>query len=340
MLALVLYAALAGGPCNYITKCASMPCNCTGPTGTVRLALPPQIHVLAGGTVTLYGDALVLSTTPTSIDFLVTGPTVSAADTTSFTLDAPGVDTQLTLFARLDAETAPAASTVIPVVASGSSLTVLVVGDSWTATGTWLDDLVTLAGINYTWVGTQTDAYGNDHEGWSGKGWTWMATHSASPMTSATNTIDIDAYLTALGVVPDVVIWELGINDAFFADVGDIDAGIDTALDDADDLITAWMASAPSVTHAVLTLAAGNELQAAFELNYDPPYDQRTDWRAKQHRYNEMLTDRYCGTSVEIVAMGQQVDPATGYPVNNAIHPDASGYAQVAAAVWEWLAAQ
>ena len=105
------------------------------------------------------------------------------------------------------------------------SIKAMYIGDSNTASGTYVDELVSLfasdsGGSTLTTVGTLTTSGGNKHEGRGG--WTTDKYLTTASYNSATNAFwngsafDFTYYMTNTGVArPDFVITQLGTNDAF-----------------------------------------------------------------------------------------------------------------------------
>jgi len=163
------------------------------------------------------------------------------------------------------------------------------------------------------------------HEGYSGQTWQWFAGNAASPLTDGSGNIDIAAYITAIGDTPDVVIWQLGINDCYAGGTTGQVAAIAARLAEADVLIAAFAAAAPGVIQAIVPVIPGS---TALETALGDRY----------YRWAQTYIEHWAGdgSDVWIVPSGLCIDRVNNYA--DAIHPAAAGYAQLAACVYAWLA--
>lgn len=251
------------------------------------------------------------------------------------------------------------------------SLRLLVVGDSLTAATLYPNDMAKLLGgpgnPKWTMLGTSkppSAGPGVAHEGYGG--WKWIdflskfdpnppATTPGTPPRKTTSPfvfrdqagkgrLDIARYFreSCDNQPPDVVTFLLGINDCFGANPEDrklMDAKIDEVLDNAEKLLAEFRKAAPRAVFAVGLTTPPNSRQAAFEANYKDRYT-RWGWKRIQHRLVQRMIERFTGREVEgihIVPTELNLDPINGYPANNGVHPNAAGYAQVAASFYCWL---
>ena len=267
------------------------------------------------------------------------------------------------------------AKTVL-VVASRSagadrSLRLHIIGDSLTHMTLYPNEIARLLGEpgnpKWTMLGSHKPAAaksGVAHEGYGG--WTWasfltkfdakpagvtagpLAPKSTSPFIFADETgkgvFDLPRYYreSCDNQPPDVVTFLLGINDCFGAKPDDPAAmlkQIDAALDNADKLLAAFHQAAPHAALAVGLTAAPNARESGFEANYKGKY-HRWGWKRIQHRLVQRMIARFGGRErdgIYLVPVELNIDPIDGYPVNNGVHPNASGYTQIGASYYSWI---
>lgn len=140
---------------------------------------------------------------------------------------------------------------------------------------------------------------------------------------------------------PDVVTFLLGINDCFGADPNNPDAKINEVLDNADKLLAAFHKAAPNARLAVGLTTPPNARQEGFTANYKDKYP-RWGWKRIQHRLVQLMLKRLSGREKEgifIVPTELNLDPVDGYPNNNGVHPNPTGYAQIGASFYSWMKA-
>lgn len=249
---------------------------------------------------------------------------------------------------------------------SDRELRLLIVGDSLTHGTIYPNELAKLLSASgnprWTMLGTHrppSAAVGVAHEGYGG--WTWEAFASrfadnpnlekklrSSPFVFPDETgkpqLNPARYFdeNAGGKPPDVVFFLLGINDCFAAPADDpekLDQRIDIVLKHAETLLTAIRRDAPRADLAVGLTTPPNALQAAFTANYQDKYP-RWGWKRIQHRLVEREIKQFSGREREgvfLVPCELTVDPVDGYPPNNAVHPNPTGYRQIAESVYAWL---
>jgi len=146
------------------------------------------------------------------------------------------------------------------------------------------------------------------------------------------------------GRAPDVVTFLLGINDCFGANPDDpvaMDAKLNAVLDEADQLLAAFHKAAPEAALAVGLTTPPNARESGFEANYKGRY-HRWGWKRIQHRLVQRMLARLGGREAEgiyLVPTQVNLDPVDGYPVDNGVHPNAAGYAQIGASFHAWLRA-
>lgn len=248
----------------------------------------------------------------------------------------------------------------------------LIVGDSLTHATLYPNEIARLlnGSGNPQWqmLGTHRPSNalpGVAHEGYGG--WTWKrfasmyepqpdGTHRkrSSPFVFLNDDgqpeLDVTRYFhkNSNGTTPDFIFFLLGINDCFSADPDDgasIDSRIDMMFDSASTVLASFRQAAPHATLAVCVTTPPNSREAAFEANYQGRY-HRWGWKRIQHRLVERLLDRFeksnsdpaaSGPDTFVVPTHLNLDPVDGYPENNGVHPNASGYRQIAASIYAWL---
>lgn len=253
-----------------------------------------------------------------------------------------------------------------------SEVCMLIVGDSLTHATAYPNELAQLltepGNPKWSMLGThrpRNASEGVRHEGYGG--WTWQrfvtkyepnpdGTHRkrSSPFvfldSAGKPRLDLPQYFAKStdGKRPDVVFFLLGINDCFSADpdeLSSIDARIDTMLTHADTLLTAFRKAAPQTDLAICVTTPPNARESGFEANYKGRY-HRWGWKRIQHRLVERLqkhfvtrprqSDPEAGRTY-LVPTHLNLDPIDGYPQNNGVHPNATGYRQIGTSLYCWL---
>ena len=149
------------------------------------------------------------------------------------------------------------------------------------------------------------------------------------------------------GQRPDIVFFLLGINDCFGANPDDhaaIDARIDVMLGHAEKLLEAFHKASPETHLAICMTTPPNVREAAFQANYKGRY-HRWGWKRIQHRLVERLPTHFgeragehkVGKRLHLVPTHLYLDPVDGYPENNGVHPNTTGYGQIGASLYCWL---
>lgn len=258
---------------------------------------------------------------------------------------------------------------------SDRALRLLIVGDSLTAATLYPNEIARLLDgpKNPKWkmLGTAPASArgggpGVAHEGYGG--WRWStflsewdsqpAGASAGPLARRKSSPFLFADANNKGVLdlpryfkehcdnqpPDVVTFLLGINDCFGANPDDpaaMDRTIHAALDNADKLLAAFHKAAPRAALAVGLTTPPNARESGFEANYKGRY-HRWGWKRIQHRLVQCMIERLGRRTQEnifLVPTELNLDPVAGYPENNGVHPNATGYAQIGASFYAWLKA-
>ena len=141
---------------------------------------------------------------------------------------------------------------------------------------------------------------------------------------------------------PQVVIFELGINDCFGANaesLATIDKTIDSVFAHAEKLLAAFHEAAPQARLGICVTTPGNSRPAAFVANYGERYP-RTGWEKIQQQLVHRQLQQYQGREDEnifVIPTHLHLDTTAGYPENNSVHPNTTGYHQMAASIYAWL---
>ena len=342
----------------------------------LELTLPSAAYACQGVPFSLWFDNLVLTPTPERYRFEVDAPFGTSTDRGwSFTPQAAHVGAhplRIRVFDAAQNAIASAATTLFVTAAdagAGQKLRLLLVGDSLTHASLYPNEIARLLSLpdNPRWqmLGTHRPSAAADgvaHEGYGG--WKWndfltkfapakpgvtagpLARKSTSPFVFAnpdgvTGHLDLPRYFREHcgGRPPDVVTFLLGINDCFGADPERPDARIDEVLDHAEKLLAAFRQAAPDAALAIGLTPPPNSRQAAFTANYQDKYT-RWGWKRIQHRLVQRLLERFAPHEHQglfLVPTHLGLDPVDGFPPNNGVHPNATGYAQIGASFYAWL---
>ncbi len=261
---------------------------------------------------------------------------------------------------------------VVPRTAgAGRPLRLLMVGDSLTNATHYPNELARLlttpGNPAWTMLGSHRPAAaapGVAHEGYGG--WTWksflslytpaeeksaagpLARKRTSPFifpdAAGRPQLDIARYVREAGggKPPDVVTFLLGINDCFSANPEDpaaVERSITAALDHAEKLLAAFRAACPEAALAIGLTTPPNARESGFEASYKGKY-RRWGWKRIQHRLVQRMIAQFggrAGQGVHLVPTQVNLDPFEGYPENNGVHPNVSGYRQIGASLYAWL---
>ena len=255
------------------------------------------------------------------------------------------------------------------------TLRLLIVGDSLTAATAYPNEIARLLSEpqNPEWkmsgaalASSRGGKTGVAHEGYGG--WKWadfltkfdpkpagvtagpLARKSTSPFIFADangkGVFDLNRYFKEHcdGQPPDVVTFLLGINDCFGASPDDLiamDKTINAVLDNADKLLAEFHKAAPNAVLAVGLTTPPNARESGFEANYKGKY-HRWGWKRIQHQLVQKMMGRLSNREKEgihLVPTELNVDPVDGYPDNNGVHPNTTGYNQIGASFYSWMKA-
>jgi lysophospholipase L1-like esterase len=267
------------------------------------------------------------------------------------------------------------AATMVRVVprdaGKGREMALLIIGDSLTAATHYSNEIGRLLSEpenpQWTMLGTALPRTGKTrvaHEGYGG--WTWGSfnTHygaeewvmkdgrkrkDQSPFLfvgqpGGSPKLDIARYIRekANGREPDYVTFLLGVNDCFHADPEDpaaVEAKFVAMTEQAEILLAAFREALPNADLGVCLTPPPNARDAAFVANYKDKYT-RKGWRSIQYRLVERQLQHFGGREKEhifVVPTSLDLDPVTGYPEDNGVHPNESGYQRIGASIYAWL---
>ena len=337
---------------------------------SLRLTVPGEFSAVPGNEMSIYFDNIVLTETPEAYRFDVTcaiGQTEERRWTVTPTAEDVGVHELSIHVSDSDGKRLANASTKLQVVAANAGaereIRLLIVGDSLTHATQYPNEIARLlsepANPRWQMLGTHKPKQAADgvaHEGYGG--WTWQrfvsqyepnpdGTHRkrSSPFVYLTDDgkpgLDFERYLQEEcdNQRPDFVIFMLGINDCFGASPDDPDARISAVFEQADVLLTAFRQAAPEAEFGICLTTPPNSRAAAFEANYKGRFP-RWGWRRIQHRLVQRQIERFTEkeqTKAFVIPTQLNLDSVDGYPANNGVHPNATGYQQIAASIYAWL---
>jgi lysophospholipase L1-like esterase len=234
--------------------------------------------------------------------------------------------------------------------APADTVNILIVGNSLTARGvypakvqSYLRDSV---GFPVKFLGTKK-SNGGIHEGYGGKTWKWFGHHGDSPFVFRTadndSILDFHRYFSeVVHAEPDIVVIFLGINDCFRADttsVAAIDQTIDKMLSEATFFLNKLIEYRPGLQIGICLTPPANDRTEAFRHNYGDKYT-RSGWKKIQRRLVERYITFFDGhfqSNCSLIPVEINIDTYTGYPDDNAVHPNVYGYHQIAASIFSWI---
>jgi hypothetical protein len=204
------------------------------------------------------------------------------------------------------------------------------IGDSLTAGETFPDVTASLE-PGKTFVGSKTTGAGTGHEGWGGYSAYNFVNTATNPFRQE-GSFDIPYYLGTIGN-PNIgwVVISLGINDVFPYDLSQVPQKASDAIVAINDMVVAFRASYPNARFVIGAPAMGSSSQAAWDASYAPPLNDIDLWLAKRAIMVDAMAS-YAWTCPHdgIYYLEYDVDRVTGYPANNALHPNTSGYTEMA----------
>lgn len=340
----------------------------------LRLTLPAVADSVVGAMIGVDFDNIVLTATPEAYRFVVDCPVGETREgrwsITPRESDVGEHPWRVTVWSNNEKVTEKSMKWRVYPANAGKrqDVTLLIVGDSLTHATIYPNDLAHRLSApgqpKWTMLGTHkpaSAAMGVAHEGYGG--WTWdrFVRHyepNPDPATRKHSSpfvflkdeqpqLDVTRYFTeaCAGKAPDYVIFLLGINDCFGAKPDDpaaMDEHIDRVFQSAGTLLAAFRKAAPQAELGVCLTTPPNARQAAFEANYQDRYT-RWGWKRIQHRLVERELQHFGGRENErvfVIPTQLNLNPVTGYPENNGVHPNVAGYQQIAATIHAWLTAR
>lgn len=339
----------------------------------VRLTLPPTAYSVVGAEIGVYFDNLILVDKPDGLRFEVKSNLgKSAADRWLVTPRVEDVGTHDWSVAVFEGDKKLAEKSmkfVVNAVPKNAprNFSLLLVGDSLTHATVYPNEVARRlkeGGDQWTLLGTHRPlnaAPGVAHEGYGGWRWDTFQTKFeampdpakrvfSSPFLFATDSkpvLDVPRYFREKceGRLPDFVVFKLGINDCFSANPEDpaiLDKHIDGIFASAEKLLAAFREAAPNCQFGICLTTGGNARDSGFEANYKGKYT-RWGWKRIQRRLVERQLQHFGQREkdrIDIIPTELNLDPVDGYPVDNAVHPNVTGYHQIAASIHAWLVAR
>jgi lysophospholipase L1-like esterase len=235
----------------------------------------------------------------------------------------------------------------------GKSLKFLIVGDSLTHANYYphrFQHLMAQSGNPaLTLIGTHRVHKDKDvvHEGYGG--WTWNCFVNRNEPGAKSHYRERSPFLYedgASGVkldvaryfrenspagLPDLVLFQVGINDVFYQDEA-------TILKAATTLVAAFREAAPKAALAIWLVQPVNDNDVAFEHTFQGKV-KRADIRARQHELLQAMVRTFGDRESEgiyTVPMHLGVDPIDDFPIADAVHPFI-GYNRLADHLYAWV---
>jgi lysophospholipase L1-like esterase len=329
---------------------------------SVEMSLPDKIYGLVGQELNIYYDN-IMNDKDTKYDFDVTCdigmqyekffrvlPTTAGNYPISIKVYDNGV------------EKFEITSTIIikgVTVGNGVTKSMLVIGDSTTASNTALTKLYEsfIADVmNLTLIGTKGVAP-IKHEGLSGWKASKFYTEAESPFVFS-GVFNFSQYMTTNALAtPDYVVINLGINDVFDANAGDIASKSETILTQYQGMIDSIKAYNANIKIGLCLTIPPNYSQDPFGKSY---FNGVTRWRCKKNNFEfvKALITRFKGKEglgIYLIPLNVNIDTKNNYAFENeqinarnttmvlvptahsGVHPAESGYWQIADTYWYWL---
>lgn len=343
--------------------------------GELQLTLPPVVYATPDVPMSIYHDNIVLTEKPESYRFEFRCPlgTSEARRWTVKPTDKEIGDHPVEITVKDQAgqiiERGWLTLHISPRQAGeGKSLRLLIVGDSLTHASIYSNEIAKMLALpgnpQWTMIGTHKPAGAMPevrHEGYGGWKWADFLTRfdpkpagvTAGPLAKKTTSpfiyadeaqkpvFDLPRYFreNSVNQPPDIVTFLLGINDCFAANPDSPDAKITEVLANAEKLIAEFREAAPKALLAIGLTTPPNARQAGFTANYKDKYP-RWGWKRIQHRLVQRMLEQFSGREAEnihLVPTELNLDPFDGYPVNNGVHPNPVGYAQIGHSFYSWM---
>lgn len=344
--------------------------------GDLQLTLPPVVYATPDVQMSIYHDNIVLTETPQDyrFEFACDVGKNEAQRWTVKPADRDVGDHPIAITVKdASGKVLEQGKTTLHVsprkAGDGKALRLLIIGDSLTNASAYPNEIARLLALGgnpkFTLLGTHkpTSAKpGVVHEGYGGWKWSDFLTKFTAPTPGVTagplarkatspfifpsadgktGVFDLNRYFKEHcdNQPPDIVTFLLGINDCFAADPNNPDAKIDEVLANADKLLAEFHKVAPKAILAVGLTTPPNSRQEGFTANYKDKYP-RWGWKRIQHRLVQRMLERLSNREkdgIHLVPTELNLDPVDGYPNNNGVHPNATGYAQIGASFYSWM---
>ena len=366
-----------------------------GARGEVKLLLPERIYAAHGVETNIYFENIVRVINPANYVFEVQSPfgrcdmkrwryVPSEQDPRSFKLTVRVIGDK-GVAAEQDVTVEVAARTA----GKDKKISMLIVGDSLTNASVYprqILDLCNRPGGNpelkligsHAGNGRLVKKGGVAHEGYGG--WTWKSflskwtsdkkfdtlktrkdiLYARSPFLKkgpGRPVLDMKGYFKRAnnGKAPDIIVFQLGVNDIFSATDKNVELRIQDIFNDMDKLLSETRKAAPDAVIGVGLPTAGASTQDAFGKSYKSRYF-RWQYKKNQHRLVEAMIEKFarhnpCG--VELVPVYLNLDCENNFPavmdnvnhgnskrivrLNNGVHPSREGYRQIGDTYYCWL---
>ncbi|MBR2911300.1 MAG: SGNH/GDSL hydrolase family protein [Lentisphaeria bacterium] len=388
---------LASGGCCITGKCPLKETpKCQIVKEDVNLLLPEKIYAVPGVETNVYFENIVRVINPDNYIFEARAPkgrwdekrwsfTPTDKDTGSFTLTINVIGNQGLLTSKK-----------VTVVVSprnagaGKNLSVLVIGDSLTNATVYPTQIhshfkkpgnpkLKMIG-SHAGSGRVVKKDGVAHEGYGGWAWSTFSTkwtddakfakltkrrdivYARSPFLAKKDgkvVFDLPGYFKRLnnGKAPDIITFQLGVNDVFSANDANVEKVIDNILKNMDKLLSEMRKAAPDAVFGVGLTTAGCFTQDGFGKNYAARHS-RWQYKKNQHRLVERMMQKFAKNNpynVQIVPVYLNLDCENNFPLvsvpvnagnrrkitrlNNGVHPSADGYRQIGDTFYCWMKA-
>ena len=232
--------------------------------------------------------------------------------------------------------------------------------------------------VDFTMVGTNSGGYaapvpgGVAHEGYGGWKWqTFMNKYNPNatgrykyascskflfPQADGKLVFDVNKYLEKYnkGAKPDIVTFQLGVNDVFWGNKDNLDKFCADILTNADKLIAEFRKVLPNAIFGVGFVTQGAD-QDAFGHNYKCG-QTAWDYYRNSMRLNQLMQKHFASYNdpkLFMIPVSVALDTENNFPArkiavnsqntnevmrqNNGVHPAAAGYRQMGDAYYAWL---
>ncbi len=139
------------------------------------------------------------------------------------------------------------------------------------------------------------------------------------------------------GQPPDVIVIFLGVNDIAGAKDENREEKARASAENLNRLVEGFRQAAPESLIGLVLLPGANDREQAFRSNYRGAITH-SQYSANRMAHVRALLEKF-GTdrNVSLIPLTGCLDTENGYPPGNALHPNASGHAQIAAVMEAWL---